>query len=109
MRKYLLFLISMGYLQLFTSCNNPDENRAFIASKYWVEKLVPAQYGELDFPFGDYRYDDIKNGEYIIESYFNCKSGKITYRAKMKYNGEGSPSDYNNWELLKIDFPNTRY
>lgn len=99
-------IIIPALLFALMSCNNPDKESAFIASKYWVEKRVPVEYGEVDFPFADFRADDIKNGEYIIESYFTCSIGKVEYRAKMKYKGEGSPADRNNWIIESIEFLN---
>lgn len=98
--KKLIVLTSLFILSISVGCQSkPDEVSAFIASTHWVEKFVPASYGELDFPFADYRFDDIKNNSYIIESYFDCNVGKVEYRAKMKYKGEGSTSDYTNWTM----------
>jgi len=100
-----LFIIPV-LLFAMMSCNNPDKESAFLASKYWVEKRVPAEYGEVTFPFADFRADDAKNGVYIIESHLNCAAGEIEYRAKMKYKGSGDPADHNNWMPESVEFIN---
>ncbi len=104
------FFILMITVMVWAGCNvPPSKNDAFLVSQQFVEEIVPEKFGELDFPFSDFRYDDIKNNEFIIESYFNCKAGKITYRVKLKYKGEGEKLDNRNWKLLNIEFPGQRF
>ena len=101
MRK--IAIITILLITIF-SCNKPDKTAAFIAAQYWVEKRIPIEFGETEFPAADFRADDIKNGGYIIESYFTASGEKVEYRAKIRYKGTGGTGDHDSWTLESLEF-----
>jgi hypothetical protein len=101
--KKILLLFS---LLLLLSCNNkPSSTDAYIMNKQLVESHLSGKIFEIDFPFSDFRADDLKNGAFLIESSFEGKNDygvmvKVKYRSKLQYKGEGDNHDVQNWELL---------
>lgn len=102
MKKVLLLLSFL----LLLSCNNePSSTDAYIMNKQLVEAHLSGEVFEIDFPFSDFRFDDLKNGGFLIESSFEGKNKigvmmKVKYRTKLQYSGEGDNHDVQNWQLL---------
>ena len=101
--KRTLFLLS--FLFLLSCHSEPSSTNAYLMNKQLVEEHLSGKVFEIDFPFSDFRFDDLKNGTFLIESTFEGKNEngvmmKVKYRSKLQKIGEGDNNDVQNWQLL---------
>ncbi len=82
----------------------PTEGNAFVAAKAYARAQLKKEFVKSDFPGTDYRANKMGDGEWSINSYVDVQNESgVTVRKKwgalMKYKGEGSPSDPENWSV----------
>lgn len=104
MRKLLLLLLALP----LWACNSINESRAYIITTNFVEQEYGYAFNDIDCPFTDYQFDNLKNDTYLIVSHFDYKDDvgvtrKFKYKAKVQYLGSGDWSNKDNWQLHYIE------
>jgi len=79
-------------------------SKAYIISKDFVKRKLKSP-STADFPFADYKYENLGNDEHQILCYVDAQNEfgatkRMYYKLTLKYKG-GDWEDINNWELIK--------
>lgn len=90
------------------SCDTmPDKSKVYTMTQNLLKENLKNTVNEIDFPFLDYGFDDLKDSTYIVVSYFTYKNEynvekRFGYKAKIRYKG-GAWEKSNNWELIYVN------
>lgn len=85
----------------------PTESQVKIMAENLIEDQLKNTVNEIDFPFADYKFDNLNDSTYLVLSYFTYKNDynvekRFGFKSKVRYKG-GSWNSIQNWELIYLE------